>query len=96
VLGIPLYHGLSHDSTYMLQVGVDIPLHSFLVVGIYDILLDLFLFQILLDLTLHLYIHLDSLVVHCIKALDYTAWGYIVVVCYCIAVAQCCMEVVLG
>jgi hypothetical protein len=55
VLGIPLYHGLLHDSTYMSQVEVDIPLHNVLTIGSCGTLLDLYLFQILLYLVLHLY-----------------------------------------
>ena len=70
----------------MSQVGVDIPLHSFLDFGIYGILLDLYLFQILLYLILHLCIHLDLLMECCTMVHYYIVWGYIVLVWYCTAV----------
>jgi hypothetical protein len=98
-----MYHGLLRDNTYMSLVEVDTPLHNFLVVGIYDTLLDLFLVQTILYLILHLCIHLDLLVVRCTEVPGYTTQGYTVVAHCCIVathfytdVAHCCMVVVLG
>jgi hypothetical protein len=63
----------------MSSVEVENPLHNVLVVGSCGTLLVLCLIQILLCLILHLCIHLDLLVVHCIGVPGYTVWGYTVV-----------------
>jgi hypothetical protein len=73
---------------------MEIPLHNYLVVGSYGTLLDLFLFQILLFLSLHLCSQFDLLTLHCIEASYYTAQGYTVVVCYYTEVVQCYIVVV--
>jgi hypothetical protein len=94
MLDNPLCHCLLRNNTFMSQVEVDIILHNVLHVGSYDILLDIFLFQILLYLILHLCIHLYLILVCCIEVLDYTMHGYIVVLCYYIEVTQCFTTVV--
>jgi hypothetical protein len=80
---------MMRDNTYMLHVEVDILLHSVLVVDSYGIPPFLYLFQSLLYLVLHLYVHLDLLMAHCTEAPYYTAWGYTVAEQYCTTVAQC-------
>jgi hypothetical protein len=78
VLDNVLCHGLLRESTYMLQLEVDNPLHNFLVVGNFGALLVLFFIQILLYRILHLCIHLNRLVVCSTEVPSYIAWGYIV------------------
>ena len=83
----------------MSLVEVETPVHNFLAVGIFGILLSLYLIQILLFLVLHINLR----VVHCTKVHGYTARGYIVDAHYytvathcCIDVAHFCMVVLLG
>jgi hypothetical protein len=71
----------------MSLVEVEIPFHNVLVVEIFGTLLTLFLFQIILYLVLHLFIHLDLVMARCTEILGYTARGYTMVVHYCILVA---------
>jgi hypothetical protein len=96
-------HDLLCDSTYMSLVGVGIPLHNVLVVGIYGTLPVLYLIQILFYLMLHLYIHLNLCMVCCTEVSGYIAWDYTesahyytTVVHCCIVVAHCYMVVVHG
>jgi hypothetical protein len=91
-----LCHGLSCDSTYMSQVEVGIPLHNVLDVGNCGMLLELYLFQILLYLFLHLCRQFNLLVVRCTEEPDYTVWGYTEATKCCIVVVHYYMEVVPG
>jgi hypothetical protein len=93
VLDNPLCHGLLCDSTYMLLVEVNNPLHSVLVVSSCDTLLVLCLIQILCFLILQLCIHLELLMVCCTEVSRYTPRGYTVDAHYCIATAHCCTVV---